>query len=967
MAGTVKMSTGAAKTLNERVVYGEVIYSDTGEPAANMRVVVMDADKLYADPLGEATTDDTGKFSITYGIGRFRERFSRPPDIFLSVYDQHGRLVTTTHDAVIRDTGSKQEIHVQLPRDGRLPVHAIAIGGLQVDRKNFEALTPEDVITVAHNIYTDQPDERAVKILGGLNPSLADDLLHPKLCGTPVTRFLEATVRAKNWQREVALELEDILRGSLRFGAFATYSSPPFTINYQTSGATAVNTTDSVTNIVMPGTSSVIGTTSANGVPDYVERIAFWLQRALATFTSSPFNLKSPAGTITVDVINDPGYGHGGKNHITIHYSLPDDMLAWVLVHEFMHVIQAEYPGADGEWLWGIAEGGAVFAEDTVIDGINRYAAEADCFFGEGTLRHPEYSLTSLSYKLSLFLKYLSEQQSSRVAPADEPRIGAETYRELLEAFESYGYNTAALQEAISQLPWYQSMYEFGYLDAAKLDETSSETLLGNFWLACYIKDLGLNNPDRRFDFMEDEEPALADNIFHDGVPANYDIGPMISVHLEADITLDTGGAITLSSGTGSQVSPFAARFYRITPTTAVNTLRVNFAAGAGFTRPLVQIVLVEPGNIVRDILRSDRGTWNRTIANDRSGTKLDHVIVIVAGTDTGGAFSLSVQEVPPAPDVMVTRWHHALGTHYEIDSFNWAWTWASPDIYVDTNQDGKADDVVHLNQNNKLFIRLHNEGNQAASGMQVEFWYQDASVNLQESAWLPVKNTAGITQTLTNLTLGSQSTNQWYVDWAPAPSGSSTHFCIRAVVTVPGDPNSDNKRCLSNFGNVVAPGPFIDLRWLRYYLQMALPKPPWPDHIPESMRETRILVIPRAHSNYAISLSDLDRINALYVSPGDEVMDVLRVQPRNIIGRRQQSETQRRAWVRSLQQLHVAWPALHRIERRPDLWGHYPTDPRALPPGMENADMITIAYIVDGRPVGGFTWAIRAKGKLPL
>jgi hypothetical protein len=51
-------------------------------------------------------------------------------------------------------------------------------------------------------------------------------------------------------------------------------------------------------------------------------------------------------------------------------------------------------------------------------------------------------------------------------------------------------------------LPWYQSFFRFGYLDAARLDETSSETLLGNFWLACYLKDLGTAVPDRRFDFM---------------------------------------------------------------------------------------------------------------------------------------------------------------------------------------------------------------------------------------------------------------------------------------------------------------------------------------------------------------------------------------------------------------------------------------------------------------------------------
>jgi hypothetical protein len=128
---------------------------------------------------------------------------------------------------------------------------------------------------------------------------------------------------------------------------------------------------------------------------------------------------------------------------------------------------------------------------------------------------------------------------------------------------------------------------------------------------------------------------------------------------------------------------------------------------------------------VVRDILRSDRTTWARTIANARGGTSLDHILIVVAGTDVGGTFTLTVQDVAAAPDVTVTRWHHVAGTHYEIDSFGWTWTWVSPDIWVDNDGDGLADSVVFFNENNQLFIRTAQPGTRGGIGIGVQFWYQ--------------------------------------------------------------------------------------------------------------------------------------------------------------------------------------------------------------------------------------------------
>lgn len=933
----------AWKKTDDYVVFGQVTYSESGKPVGNLRVTAMDADLLFDDKLGESVTGDDGRFRINFGIAKFRDLFERAPDIYLLVHDPKGNLLTTTKEAVIRNAGHTQEINVQLQGGGPSPaVPHIKVGGVAVDRIAFERLQPEDAIAIADFAIQGRGDKRILEKLGELSPGLAIEKLKADFCFTPLVRFLRDASRMKKWSRDTRLRLEDIMTGYSPTASYATWSCTNFSITYQDTGTEQPPTADVGGNITMPGTGTVVGATiGGNGVPDYIEKLCVWLENALATYTNPPFSLRNPAagGLIPVNVTGTaPGFASGGT--MTIGRNLNDDLLAAVPTHELMHLIQELYEGAGtgGGWHDGMVEGGAVLGEDVVFDTHNRYIAQA----GAGILGSPQTSLKNHSYRLDLFLKYLSEQQSSRVNISDEPAIGVETYRALLERFDTDAYTDAAFERVVLDLPWYQGLFRFGYLDAPRLDETCSETLLGNFWLACYLKDLGVNVPDRRFDFMEDEENATWDQIFN-GADTVSTLG---SVALQADTTLNASGSITLSSGSGGSVPSFGARYYKVKIATGVDTLRVEFTTGAGFTLPLVQIVLVETGNAVRDILRSDRTTWNRTIANDRSGTKLDHILIVVAGTDTGGSYTLGVKDVPAAPDVMVTRWHHVAGTHYEIDSFGWAWTWTSPDIWVDNNGNGLADGEVFFNRNNKLYIRLRNQGRANASNIVVNFWYQDASGGLSDAAWLPVQNKDLVTQSLTGLNLPAGATNQWSVDWAPVPSGTSRHFCIRAVVTVPNDPNTDNKRCLSNFGNVIMGPSFIDISILR--------------RLPEKFNHFRFLVIPRTKGRFFISGSDLKDVREFTVEPGHKTMDTLRVRRREkIVHKGSPTKLTADFLVRK------PCPGLmgkNRLELEPDPFGHYPTDPRALPPGLEKVPLITVTHMVDGRPSGGFTWAIREK-----
>jgi len=934
------------KESDSYVVHGRVSHSESGHPAAGMQVTAMDADLLFDDKLGTATTDRDGRFRITYGVEQFRDLFERAPDIYLVIHAPDGRLVTTTKDATIRNAGPDQEIEVQLPADPHAAKPTIPVGGIPVDRRVLEVLKPDDVLAIAEHAIHGRGDGKVAATLEQLNPLLSLESMRAQLSFTPLFRFLRDIARVKNWPRDFRLRIEDILIGYDPTASYATYDCPHFSIGYNDSGTDQPTAGDGGGNITMPGTGAVVGSTiGGNGVPDYIEKLCFWLENALATYTNPPFSLRDPSagGKIPVSVTGtSPGGAGGGA--MTIGRNLNDDLLAAVPTHELMHLIQELYEGAGTTGIWnsGMVEGGAVLGEDVVFDTHNRYIVQATTV---GTLASPNVSLTDAGarYYLALFLKYITEQQSSRVNALDEPAIGVETYRALLEQCDVDGYTSTAFETAIANLPWYQSFFRFGYLDAARLDETSSETLLGNFWLACYLKDLGTAVPDRRFDFMEDEEDATWDTIFT-GMNTVSTLG---AVNLTSTNTLNAGGNLTLSSGGGGSVNPFAARFYKVNVAGGVDTLRVDFTAGAAFTTPIVQIALIEPGNVVRDILRSDRTTWARTIANARGGTSLDHILIVVAGTDVGGTFTLTVQDVAAAPDVTVTRWHHVAGTHYEIDSFGWTWTWVSPDIWVDNDGDGLADSVVFFNENNQLFIRLRNQGHAAASGIGVQFWYQDASGGLSDAGWQPVTDDMGAVQSLSGLNLAAGATNQWSVNWAPAPSGTSHHFCIRAVVTVPGDPNTDNKRVLSNFGNVQPDTPYFDIVLLRRF-------PLW-------FETSRIEIIPRTHGQWFISNSDLLDAQNRTARAGAEIMDTFRVRSRAKF-RQQPGRTDTLPEPEG----KIPCPCTHkgtRRETRPDPFGHYPTDPRALPPGLGKVPLITIAHVVDGKVQGGFTWAI-GKGK---
>lgn len=898
-------------------IKGLLQWGDTGAGVSNVVA------KLYSNDgttIGTAQVDQAGHYAMSIPAAMAGR------SVFVVVSEPSGRIVHSTRDAAVVLQGTSCEFNVLVPG---APEHANT-RSFEAAKSNttrlreavLEATEPAQILDIARSLIAVKPSDAAV-VERGLAASLSRGTVETSLCGTPLLNAMEETIRARGWPREVAHQLDDIL--SMRDNGFATatYDSANFSVTYQTSGTAAVASSTASETVVDPGTTIPLATIGDGVTPTYILRVCFWLERALASYVAAPFSLLNPAATGKIPVvINTSPYGSASTSGtFYLNNNLHPDLICAVGVHELFHMVQFKYALPAGAWRSSVMEGGAVFAEDSAADKMNRYLDEAGSNFnGVGTQANPNLSLMSAGYKCCLFWRYIAEQQSPDVT---EPFVGVETYRNIIEHCAAGSCSTDDIKAALHELPWYQAFYEYSYLDAARLDLTNSETMLGNYALACYLKDLGTNVPDRRFEFIEDEE-----NIYIDEVVGGPAAATLASPTLSGNSTLNPTGPVAFAGN----VNAFASRYYEVAVDKNVTNVEITFAAGTGLTSCLFQIVLIDRDGKVRDIHRTDRLSYTKRVANSIGGKKLSKVLVVVTGATTGGAFSISVSPAAPAPNVMVTRWHSVAGTEYEIDSRNWAWTWVSPDVWVDNDGNGIADGVVYFDHDNKLNIRLHNKGNAEATGIQVDLYYQDASPGLSDAAWKRVKDVHGVPQILTGLTLAAESTNKWVANWAPPKSLTSNHFCVRVVVTVPGDPNTDNKRAVSNFGCVKVK--LKDIKDILLVLKNAYPK----------LRPTALQVIPRLGSRLTIKISARDVQDLL--RGGEEEVSTLRLS----VG---PAEAPRAP--------AITLPTRPFNTLAPDLRKHHATDSRALPPGVAKMPMVTVAATGKGGVIGGFTFLIVA------
>lgn len=745
--------------------------------------------------------DEAGRFGLGLAPGIFH----------LVVTDAEGRCLASTHDLPFEvESGRSVELQLAISpppfiaRSEPANRRSALFSGLTLSATAASETTPEQVIDLAREIINPKSAApfasrfRAEGFAAARSPGVDDD---PKqtLCSTERLRKIDQLAELQGYADPalVKLKVRHILSMGETTFASRIYTTPNFAIQYQTSGPAAVAEDPSAFDVIEPGSAPprVLANIPANPAPAYVRLVGFWLERSLEFYTSAPFSMRNPAanGRLSV-VINSAPFGGATPDAFYINNNLPADLVCAVAVHELFHMVQFVY-GLDREepWRGAIMEGGATFAEDTVADLMNRYLDEAGTNFnGIGLLANPNQSLFAAEarYKSSLFWRYLAEQRSRLV---EEPTIGVDTYRRVIEECSQNGCTTESIKRAIRSLPFDAELCTFSYEPGLADVPASTETAFGNFALACYLKRLP-SVTDSRFTFRENKEKIYIDDLLREMDPELPSTESLVEVKCEGN-NLTPGGPKVIFQ---NRARPLASCYYELYVAADIDSIDVGFSAAIGFSG-LLQLVEIDDSGSVREIIRSDKNAYHRRISNQSGATRLSRLAVIVSGGEAGGDFQVSLQSAAPFADVMITRWNSATRSEYHFDPHGAAWTWVSPDLWFEP--DAASNLLVK--------VRIHNKGNMRAEQVRCDVTYVAGGASASEGVWLPILASNGAVQRIDPQTLEPGETREFTLSWTPAQTSESGIFTLRAEVGCTDDANLDNNVAYSRLGitQVVAGG----------------------------------------------------------------------------------------------------------------------------------------------------------------
>ena len=492
---------------------GTLRTEDTQKPMSGIKLMLYDDESGNGEAVATALTDRKGRFTFQLFEGAKTSVLS--PRIVAT--DGRGRVLDTIKLTGHARAKAGRTIDVGISGDAAgKPAHrgvrlrrTIALGPFRLDQALYASMSYDDLLDMARLTAGLPVSAAKRKRMSDMCPDmLPDALAAAHLSTTELVLALHEIARRKNWDvnNYADQDIDTILRGFVDSGfAEETYDTPNFTITYQTTGTQAVDSDKSAFVIVDPGSDPVVTlhTVPAGGAsdpPTYIRILEYWLERALTSYVNAPFGLLNPASGGRIPVyVNHPSAGSANPSgFFSIHWSLSPELVCAVTVHELFHMVQFEYGLSYADpWRQSMMEGGAVVAEDAAADAMNRYIYEASSatWSGRACWSNPNQSLISASYDSAIFFRYIAEQQSYDMS---EPFVGVETYRKIIELCSADGCTTAAMRKAVNELPNYNDLDGYSYLDAAQLDRTNVRDDLRQLRARSATSRIsGTNEPDR--------------------------------------------------------------------------------------------------------------------------------------------------------------------------------------------------------------------------------------------------------------------------------------------------------------------------------------------------------------------------------------------------------------------------------------------------------------------------------------
>ena len=504
-------------------VDGVITDEASGKPIPGLRVRAYDKDFFREQLLGDGHTDDTGRYEIRFDRDDFTGpliRIERHPDIFLTVYDAEDRLIHTTRDSIVVDADRQTSIDLRIPffpKPGSEP-GVVDLFGIAVNLPEVAKLNAEEVLGAYRLMRGYEGVEQAERIKHAF-PGLFTVSEAPPECGNGIPELFHYLMLERNALDVLADADADPYSGAtvhqfftanivVNYTTDATLPGGAANPNQLPAGSATIPTADATYS--MPN-GTVIGTvrhlladlnaSNTEVAPTYIQKIGLLAEYSLSHYINAPFSYLDPRGGLTRLEFRIlglgtgvAGYAVGSDFHMELNTSNSDSQNLGTVPHELFHLVQYRYNatvGPAGGFRQSTVEGGARFIEESINETPNRYvesAVDPDLSSSpvprKGIFTFPSETLLDvggnslLRYAAGLLWKYIAEQHSTRTGAADEPAIGVDAYRKIIEQMKTTAsdFSVAAVRNGRGQLPWYGSFDQFGYYDAAATELDSHET-----------------------------------------------------------------------------------------------------------------------------------------------------------------------------------------------------------------------------------------------------------------------------------------------------------------------------------------------------------------------------------------------------------------------------------------------------------------------------------------------------------